>query len=87
VQLLGEPPIRDRRERLHLGRRGEFPRGGLAAGGGLGERAAQSSPCHAATMGGGNGEVSRASLLFRKQFNEPEAPNPGPIGSASIGSA
>jgi hypothetical protein len=39
------------------------------------------SPCHAATMGGGNGEGSSASLLFCKQVNEPQAPNPGPFGS------
>jgi hypothetical protein len=47
----------------------------------LGIRFETKSPCHAATMGGGNGEGSSASLLFRKQINEPQAPNPGPFGS------
>jgi hypothetical protein len=37
------------------------------------------SPCHAATLGGGNGEGSSAPLLFRQQVNEPQAPNPGPF--------
>jgi hypothetical protein len=41
------------------------------------------SPCHATTLGGGNGEGSSGSLLFRRQIKEPQAPNPRPFDSPS----